>query len=54
MIRQAYCLVVLMGLCLLGGGALAYDGVLPQAAVLVNSEGVALPVVTGPALSCPV
>ena len=48
MIRQAYRLIVLMGVCLLRGGALAYDGVLPQAAVLVNSEGVTLPVVTRP------
>ena len=54
MIRQAYRLIVLMGVCLLGGGALAYDGVLPQATLLVNSEGVTLPVVTGPATSCPV
>ena len=54
MIRQAYRLIVLMGVCLLGGDALAYDGVLPQATLLVNSEGVTLPVVTGPATSCPV
>ena len=47
MIRQAYCLIVLMGVCLLGGGALAYGGALPQAAVLVNSEGVTLPVCDG-------